>query len=285
MIRSATPSARTYDAFDGPPALVVPGWVLLEDVDDQLGDLVELVVAEAAGGQRRGAEADAGGVPGAVGVGRDRVAVGDDAGVEQGRLGLPAGEAERRDVEQHDVVVGAAGDQRARRASGSPRPATWRCRRSAGRRCWNSGCRASASATALAAIMCESGPPSTIGQPRSTDAAYSSCASTSPPRGPRSDLWVVVVVTWACGTGSSSPVNTLPATRPGEVGHVDHQRGADLVGDLAHLREVRPGAGTPSSRPPAPAAGTRGPSRARRRSRAARSRGRCRTAAGGTSCR
>ena len=45
---------------------------------------------------------------------------------------------------------------------------------------------------------------------------------------------------WACGTGSSSPVNTLPATRPGEVRHVDHEGGADLVGDLAHLGEVHP---------------------------------------------
>ena len=25
---------------------------------------------------------------------------------------------------------------------------------------------------------------------------------------------MVVVVTWACGTGSSSPVNTFPATNP-----------------------------------------------------------------------
>ena len=33
-------------------------------------------------------------------------------GVEQRRLRLPAGEPERRHVEQHDVVVGAAGDQR-----------------------------------------------------------------------------------------------------------------------------------------------------------------------------
>ena len=42
---------------------------------------------------------------------RDRVAVGDDAGVEQRRLGLAAGEPERRHVEQHDVVVGASGDE------------------------------------------------------------------------------------------------------------------------------------------------------------------------------
>ena len=53
-----------------------------------------------------------------------------------------------------------------------------------------------------------------MGQPRSTLGAYSSVASTMPPRGPRSDLWVVLVTTWAWGTGSSSPVKTLPATRP-----------------------------------------------------------------------
>ncbi len=35
-----------------------------------------------------------------------------------------------------------------------------------------------------------------------------------PPRGPRNDLCVVEVTMWACGTGSSSPVKTLPATSP-----------------------------------------------------------------------
>ena len=32
----------------------------------------------------------------------------------------------------------------------------------------------------------------------------------------------------------------LAGDQPGEVGHVDHQGGADLVGDLAHLGEVHP---------------------------------------------
>ena len=63
-------------------------------------------------------------------------------------------------------------------------------------------------------MTCGSGPPSTIGQPRSTASANSGWASTNPPRGPRSDLWLVLVTTWACGTGSKSPVSTLPATRP-----------------------------------------------------------------------
>ena len=63
-------------------------------------------------------------------------------------------------------------------------------------------------------MTCSSGPPSTIGQPRSTNGAYSGVHSTMPPRGPRSDLCVVVVTTSACGTGSWSPVSTLPATSP-----------------------------------------------------------------------
>ena len=66
----------------------------------------------------------------------------------------------------------------------------------------------------MAAISCGSGPPSTIGQPRSTWSASSGWHSTMPPRGPRSDLCVVVVTMCACGTGSKSPVNTLPATSP-----------------------------------------------------------------------
>ena len=111
------------------------------------------------------------------------------------------------------------------------------------------------------------------------------CASTRPPRGPRSDLWVVVVVTWACGTGSSSPVNTLPATRPAKCAMSTISVGADLVGDLAHLGEVHPArvrrvAGDQHQRLELAGLGARP-----RRSRAARSRGRCRTAAGGTSCR
>jgi hypothetical protein len=85
-----------------------------------------------------------------------------------------------------------------------------------------------------------SGPPSTIGQPRSTDGGVLLLRQHQPPRGPRSDLCVVVVVTWACGTGSSSPVKHLAGDQPGEVRHVDHQRRADLVGDLAHLGEVHP---------------------------------------------
>ena len=66
----------------------------------------------------------------------------------------------------------------------------------------------------MAAITFGSGPPSTIGQPRSTSGAYSSVHSTRPPRGPRSDLCVVEVTTSACKTGLRSPVSTLPATSP-----------------------------------------------------------------------
>ena len=182
------------------------------------------------------------------------------------------------------MVVGAAGDERA----AARQEALGQCLGVVGDplgvRRRTAGWRASASATALAAITCDSGPPSTIGQPRSTASEYSELVSTRPPRGPRSDLCVVVVVMWACGIGSSSPVKTLPATRPGEVGHVDHQGRADLVGDLAHLGEVDPArvrrvAGDQDQRLELARHLAR-PGR----SRAAASRGRCRSCAGGTSC-
>ena len=63
-------------------------------------------------------------------------------------------------------------------------------------------------------MTCDSGPPEHHRAALVDGVGVFGLASTMPPRGPRSDLCVVVVVTWACGTGSSSPVNTLPATRP-----------------------------------------------------------------------
>ncbi len=87
-------------------------------------------------------------------------------------------------------------------------------------------------------MTCGSGPPRTIGQPRSTWSLRESSHSTMPPRGPRRDLCVVVVTIWACGTGSKSPVRTLLGDEAREVRHVDHEGGADLVGDLPHDPEV-----------------------------------------------
>ena len=76
----------------------------LQGSDDELGDLIEFVGSESAGGQCRGADAYARGVPGAVRVSRNGVAVGDHAGVQQRGLGLTTGQPEaRRDVEQVDV--------------------------------------------------------------------------------------------------------------------------------------------------------------------------------------
>ena len=55
------------------------------------------------------------------------------------------------------------------------------------------------------------------------------------PRGPRSVLWVVVEMTpaWATGDGWAPP-----ATKPGDVGDVGDEDGADLVGDLGEGGEV-----------------------------------------------
>lgn len=80
-----------------------------EDADQDAGDFLHLGGAHAEGGQGRGAETQAGGVPGAVGVEGKGVAVEGDTGFADGGLSLAAGEAEGVDVEDAEVVIGAAG--------------------------------------------------------------------------------------------------------------------------------------------------------------------------------
>jgi glycine hydroxymethyltransferase len=62
-----------------------------------------------------------------------------------------------------------------------------------------------------------------------------------PPRGPRSDLCVVVVVMCACGTGSSSPVNFSGRFFEVHAYGVNHETGLiDYDAVLAKAKEVRP---------------------------------------------
>ena len=92
------------------------------------------------------------------------------------------------------------------------------------------------SATALAAIVCISGPPCWPGKTALSIAfACSSRQRIMPLRGPQRVLWIVVVTTSACG----DRVRVLAGgDEAGEVGHVDHQLGPDRVGDLAEGGEV-----------------------------------------------
>ena len=65
-----------------------------------------------------------------------------------------------------------------------------------------------------------------------------------PLRGPHSVLWIVVVTTSACSTR----VGVLAGgDEAGEVGHVDHQLGADGVGNRAEGGEIElAGVGRPA---------------------------------------
>ena len=78
----------------------------------------------------------------------------------------------------------------------------------------NAGSAAILNATALAAITCSSGPPCWPGNTAELIflAMSASLLRMTPPRGPPRVLCVVVVVTWACGTGfGCSPAATSPA--------------------------------------------------------------------------
>ena len=89
----------------------------------------------------------------------------------------------------------------------------------------------------LPAITCISGPPCRPG--KTAELIFrpisASLARIMPPRGPRSVLCVVVVTTCACGSGLG---NTPGGDQAGEVRHVHHEVGADLVGHLANAGEV-----------------------------------------------
>ena len=101
---------------------------------------------------------------------------------------------------------------------------------------WNDGWAASFSATALAAIDMHQRAALGEREDRLVDraAARSARQRIMPPRGPRSTLWVVKHTTSAYGTGTGSPAGD----QPDEVGGVDHELGADLVGDLPERGEV-----------------------------------------------
>ncbi|CAB4721675.1 unannotated protein [freshwater metagenome] len=206
---------------------------------DQLGDVVELVVAEAARGERRSAEPDAGGVPGAVRVGRHGVAVGHDSGVEQRRLGLAPGQSEGRHVEQHDVVVGAVGDE----LGAALHEAVGQRLRVVG----------DLLGVDLEARLARLGEGDGLGRhdvrqrtPQHHRAApvdggrvllrgehHAAARATQGLVGGRGD---------DVGVGHRVLVagEDLARDETGEVRHVDHQGGTDLVGDLAHLGEVHP---------------------------------------------
>ena len=72
-------------------------------------DLLEVLLLQAARGQRRRADAQARGLHRRAGVERDRVAVHGDIDLREAVLGLPAAELGVAQIHQHQVHVGAAG--------------------------------------------------------------------------------------------------------------------------------------------------------------------------------
>ena len=150
---------------------------------------------------------------------------------------LPSSSDSRRST-QHQVHVGAAGqhvDAAAGAAAARPRP-PWRRRGSAPGARGTARTPAIRSATALPAMTCSSGPPCWPGNTAELIFfASSSVQRIIPPRPPPIVLWIVVVTTSAYGTGLGC---SSGRHEPREVGHVDHQVGADGVGDRAEALEV-----------------------------------------------
>ena len=113
-----------------------------------------------------------------IGVEGNRVLVDRDAGAAERGLGDLAGEALREDVDQHQVVVGAAADHA--EAGARPAPAASACALATTLALVVGELRLGGlpKHTALAAMMCISGPPCTPGNTRAVDRPWrSSCAA------------------------------------------------------------------------------------------------------------
>ena len=83
---------------------------MFERLCDPAGDGAHLGLAHAAGGKSWGADADAAGLHGRVGVVGDGVFINGDACLAEGVFGFGAQDAFLEDIEEQEVGVGAAGD-------------------------------------------------------------------------------------------------------------------------------------------------------------------------------
>ncbi len=83
---------------------------VVQRLGDPLANLPHLGLLHAARGQRRSADADAAGLHRRIGVERDGVLVHRDACVVQRVLGFAAQHALGENIDQHEVRVGAAGN-------------------------------------------------------------------------------------------------------------------------------------------------------------------------------
>src|SRR4051812_11049546 len=83
----------------------------VEDVGHHVGNIAELGRAEAAGRARRGTDADAAGLDWRQRIEGDPVLVAGDPRMLEALVGVLAGQAERPQVDQRVMGIGAAGDQ------------------------------------------------------------------------------------------------------------------------------------------------------------------------------
>jgi hypothetical protein len=83
---------------------------LVESLVDPGGNLAHLRLLHAAGGERRRAHANSGGLEGWVGVVGDGILVHRDAGLSQRQFGLRAEDALLENIDQHEVIVCSSGN-------------------------------------------------------------------------------------------------------------------------------------------------------------------------------
>ena len=212
-------------------------WVVAvcEGVDDPGCNLLHLRFFHAAGGEGGGAEADAGGLEGWVGVVGDGVFVDGDAGLAEGVFGFRAEHAFFKDIDEHEMGVGATGDD----------AEAFVC---------DGGGEGAGVGNDLVGVDAEFGLKGLAegdgfggddvhewtallaGKDAAVDAGCELLGGEDEAGARAAEGFV---------RGGGGDVSVWDGRRvsptgnqTGEVGHIDHKIGADLIGDLAHAGEV-----------------------------------------------
>ena len=219
-------------------------------------DRAHLVRPEPARGRRRRPDPDPGGGVRRERVERDRVLVDRDADLVEQVLGLLAGHPERRDVDEHEVVVGAARDD----AGAEPGerlghhgrvldgPSLVRAERLLGGQLEGDGLGRD-DLHERSALDPREGRPVDRGRQRAVGGAALhdrevGRVEAGPQRAPAEDHPATRTAQGLVGRGRHD-VREREGARvdarrdePGDVGHVDEQDGADILGDRGHPLEI-----------------------------------------------
>src|SRR5579883_3166266 len=217
-------------------AVIAPRHRGLEHLDDHAADFAELLLAEAARRRRWRAEADARGDRRLLWVEGDAVLVAGDAGAPESRLGELAGQPLRPQIDQHEMRIRASRND-GEAALGERRRERPRIGENRARIVLEGRLQRLAEGDRLGGDGVHERPALEAGEDGAVDAGADLRILADDHAAARAAQGLVRRRRHDMGVRQRARIDAA-GDEPGEMRHVHHEIGADLVGDPAEAREV-----------------------------------------------